>query len=703
MWTRRSSSLFQHINTSLNPEANPGLWDYRLRQTRPLSRNPFEPENTSSRGSYDLTAHDSPPATPTRRQSSKYEDDRKIDHYDADEKIRPESIFSSIKNLDEDWGDQVPGWLNLFFDLAWTATFSSLTSNAKFRNPWDSVSYAAFFTTAWWLWVSQVFYNVEFYTNDWLHVVFTFLQLLLFGALAATTQGFDITDYILHSPGADNLETYDIKTITPERYGAEVLTKISTQVIMLAISISRVVLLIQHLRVAIYARVTSTAKRLPLRLLIVPLSLMISVALFFVAFQVTRSAYGQTPEGAKVKVILWSVAILVEMIAHVVRFQLESSEGTGLKLRSHTSITGRLNDITTIILGEGINAIASTFYAIVKAPGFSNPTATGIFSSAMIVFFLAYLYFNGAAPLKAVRRRVAWVMMHLPWLLSVILLLEGVKNQLVLQSFLVSRAYMHFQIAKLTVMSASSDQLNSTMRPILLQAGMSYNDEYAAYMHMLQSNATLDDTYITKNTSEMADEIWSVWYLRLHMKGVLNMYITFMNNDSIPDTTQAKIQRYLYDYSYTVGDYRSNVRVSGEVPIVYQVVNELVKPSLDNARYIMAMCGATFISLASLNLIQSWPRDRFQWGSIISRYIMGIITVLLLLLNLGQYQEYEPPPDMPESERGIFLRWFDQGWVLPTIALAYAVQFVVDMVLVYLAVWFSRNGHETVSPRPQKM
>ncbi|QRV94297.1 transmembrane protein [Ceratobasidium sp. AG-Ba] len=562
-----SSSLFQHINTSPNPEANPELWEYRLRQTRPLSRNPFDPDVTSSRGGYGLAAHDSPPATPSCSQSSKYEDGRKMDYYDTDEKIRPESesIFSSTKNLDMEWGDQVPGWLNLIFDLAWTATFSSLTSNAKFGNPWDSVSYTAFFTTAWWLWVSQVFYNVEFYTNDWFHVAFTFIQLFLFGALAATTQGFNITDYILQSPGADNLETYDIKMITPERYGAEILTKISTQVIMLAISVSRVMLLIQHLRVAIYARVTSTAKRFPHRLLIVPASLVISATLFFVAFQVTRSDYGRTPEGAKVKITLWGVAILVEIIAHIVRFQLESSKGTGLKLRSHTSITGRLNDITTIILGEGINEIAGVFYAIEKAPGFSRPTATGIISCAFIVFLLAYLYFNGAAPLKAVRRRVAWVMMHIPWLLSVILLLEGmfirpdwVKGHLRLQSFLSSSKQALDEVSNATWTAVTVEELHAATLPVLLEVGMSYDAEFAAYKDLIWANGSVENVYETVNWTNQSLELWYIWYLRLELKGLLNTYLTFMSNETIPDEFQETIQRYLHDYDYALGDYLKN-------------------------------------------------------------------------------------------------------------------------------------------------
>lgn len=60
-----------------------------------------------------------------------------------------------------------------------------------------------------------------------------------------------------------------------------------------------------------------------------------------------------------------------------------------------------------------------------KAHGLGSPTGTTIVCCTLVVFFITYLYFKGAASLRTVRRRAAWALMHLPWLLVVILLLEG--------------------------------------------------------------------------------------------------------------------------------------------------------------------------------------------------------------------------------------------------------------------------------------
>ncbi|CAE6439160.1 unnamed protein product [Rhizoctonia solani] len=481
---QRRSSLFLHVSASPNPNTNPTLWEHRLRQRRPVSRNPFEEEPVPS-GGYGNTVIESPAI-----QS----DAIKFDDAQADssrEEPRPNG------NYDAEWGEQVPGWLNLFFDLAWTATFSSLTSNNKFRDPWDSISYIAFFITAWWLWVAQVSYNVDFYTDDWFHLLFVFLQLLIFGTLAATTRGYDVTNYILHSPGSSELEPYDIMTIRPDRYAAEHLTKTSLWVITFVVALSRILLLVQHIRVVIYAKLSSKHSRLPRRLLIVPASLILSAGLFVAAFMTAWSDWGRHPDGAKVKYACWGSAILVEIIAHVIRFQLDVNKG--IRLRSHGSVTGRLSDITTILLGEGLNAIAGTFYAIEQAPGFSAPTGSAVVCCAIIVFFLAYLYFEGAAPLKSVRRRCAWIMMHLPWLLSVILLLEE---------------------------SAPA--------------------------------------FANETSTAFVNEITKVWYLKIQLSATLNTYLTFMDNDTIPDAVYFKIRRYQNDYNYTLEDIRA--AVTGDSP-----------------------------------------------------------------------------------------------------------------------------------------
>ncbi|CAE6476045.1 unnamed protein product [Rhizoctonia solani] len=651
MTHRRRSSLFLHVKSPPNPNDNPTLWEHRLRQRRPISRNPFE--KSVPDGDYGNTVITSSPVI--QSEPTKFEE---VEAGDP-----PEEPVKLKSNWDMEWGEQVPSWLNLFFDLAWTATFSSLTSNNKFREPWvgslNEAPLAFKLTTNTFIGfrfiycifhngmvamgitgdthqltifssiteTSQVAYNVDFYTDDWFHLIFTFLQLLIFGALAATTRGYDVRNYILRSPGSSELETYDIITINPERYSTERLTKISLRVITFVLAMSRVFLLIQHLRVVIYAKITAKANRLPRQLFIVPATLVISTGLFVTAFLTTIAPKGTEPYGAKIKYACWGSAVLVEMVAHIIRFQLDLNRG--IRLRSHGSITGRLSDITTIILGEGMNAIAGTFYAIEQAPGISVPT--------------------------------------------------GVKNQLLLVNFLNSVDYIMLGISK-SIKIADEAQLNATMRPLLLQAGLSFDREYSKLDDMISSNFSQYASLPNETATAFGDEITQVWYLRIQLSATLNTYLNYMENDTIPETVYSTIRSYQTDYNFTLEDLKvSKATNPPQLPHFGQIQEALVEPSIGNARYIMAMCGTTFIFLASLNLIQAWPRGKF-----------GPIPLGFSLQSLhnGSYVGWN---EQQLSRRAGVFKWIDATCVLPTLALAYAIQFIIDNALVYAAVWHSRK------------
>lgn len=118
---------------------SPALWEHRLRQRRPISRNPFVEESTSDTG-YGLAVIDSPSGQPPLDYKS-----GPGNNTNEPSQSSKEQLSASRKNHDREWGEQIPSWLNLvsnctytraqlltqqfqFYDLAWTATFASLTS-----------------------------------------------------------------------------------------------------------------------------------------------------------------------------------------------------------------------------------------------------------------------------------------------------------------------------------------------------------------------------------------------------------------------------------------------------------------------------------------------------------------------------------------------------------------------------------------------
>ncbi|KAG8692755.1 hypothetical protein FRC09_010976 [Ceratobasidium sp. 395] len=697
------SKLFLHINDNPNPQENDWLLKHRTRQRRPFSSNPFKSVESTTLGGVEAANLPSLSHRPTELG-----DDQQFKNQEnTSTGSAHEEPHGSLKSHDAEW--QKPSeWLDLLYDLAWTASFSSLTSTNKFKTPWDSVSYIAFFTIMWWIWTSQVFYSIDFYMDDWLHLIFIFFQIIIFGLLATFARGLDVSSYILHSPGSTDWEKYDYENVKPELYAAERLTKKSFELVAIVIAVSRTLLFLQYIIgdshiINMYAKRTNGAARFPLRLLIVPCSLIVSIGLFFAGYAVTAK-HGEEPTGAKIKFVLWGSALLVEMVAHIFRLQLEIKGD--LRPKPQGSIVGRFGSITTIIMGEGINAIAGIFYSVERAPVFNKSMIAGILSCAIIVFFLVYLYYEGAAPLeKKVRRRAAWAMVHLPWLLSVILLLEGVKSQLLLSDFNYSYNYVLEQNSNALSANFTEPEFEKVFGDILLKAGMTLRDQVDYYEDMQYQNATAANITIAELDDNTLDEIYGVWFARLQFSSVLNIYLTFMENDTIADDTQDLIQRYKNDYNFTYQDSTSDY-----LYIAYDIVLELVKPSENNARYVMALSGLTLISLATLNLIQSWPRDRFQWISIITRYAIGASMTLLLVLNV-----------VPDREDPALYRWIYsyvdsavrvagvlttgsstiRNWALPTIAIAYILQFLIDTALVYIAKRYG-DTDRSVSERVNK-
>ena len=48
-----------------------------------------------------------------------------------------------------------------------------------------------------------------------------------------------------------------------------------------------------------------------------------------------------------------------------------------------------------------------------------------IVSAAMVIILTFYLYFEGSRPRLSRKRRMLWVLVHLPYMLSLIILFEG--------------------------------------------------------------------------------------------------------------------------------------------------------------------------------------------------------------------------------------------------------------------------------------
>ncbi|CAE6529186.1 unnamed protein product [Rhizoctonia solani] len=744
-----------------DPDSNSSEQRYgRLHQWRPISWNPFDIQDGAGMAREDEEYQhllEKPPTSPNDSLNvpSALEE---YQHLLEKPPTSPNDSLNVPSALPKTESNQLlnpgPAWVNLFYDLAWTATFSSLTQNGQFDTIWDTISYAAFFVVVWWLWASQVLYSINFYTDDWFHLVFIFLQMGIFGMLAATTRGFDITTYILHSPGTPGVlsDPQPLKAITePEEYNNELAARTSIQVIALSIALSRVLLLVQHLRVLMtsiqvialsialsrvlllvqhlrvlmYAHFTVRSRRgrgyrIPRKLQIIPMGLLVSTALFFAAWGLSMTILGISEMGAKLRYVLWGSGLIVEVLSHVHMSRIswprpsfgrlvtykplwnsgDKNEVEGLDSpvtpsfdssaapsllelpvpHSDVTLGSRLEAITTIILGEGINGIASTLYSIISAPGLEGPIIVNILCTGFIVYFLAFLYFEGPSSghtdsKDKIRRKVYWLLLHLPFLLCIVLLLQGelikhvyrlviltssslgVKNQFLLTSFLSTAR----KIAKdldsvdddlLLIWNQPNLGLNGTIIETMVKYNVSWTQEYNELAKNVSKWSSVRTDISSPLNLQQKKELF-IWHWRLSLRILVNLHAIFMGSNTVPDGTETRINKYYQNSTFPQHDHDTPSDYLGNLNY-YSILEEMLKHSIKSARYIMALAGIIFILLGALDVAHSKPRDRFQCGTIISRFLMGFIFLLLLLLNIGEHQKLWVNKGEEHKQAGVF-------------------------------------------------
>ncbi|MBS1723849.1 MAG: low temperature requirement protein A [Armatimonadetes bacterium] len=76
-------------------------------------------------------------------------------------------------------------WLELFYDLAFVAAISQLSSSTAHHMDWHGIGkFMVLFIPIWWAWVGQAFYLSRFDSDDLVHRLMAFLQILIVAAIA---------------------------------------------------------------------------------------------------------------------------------------------------------------------------------------------------------------------------------------------------------------------------------------------------------------------------------------------------------------------------------------------------------------------------------------------------------------------------------------------------------------------------------------
>ncbi|CAE6489884.1 unnamed protein product [Rhizoctonia solani] len=489
-------------------------------------------------------------------------------------------------------------------------------------------------------------------------------------------------------------------------------------VLAIAFASTRFIHLVQYLRVLYYARSStgmnqvndksSTNKSgtdpqvstrpwiecIPPQLKFITNGLLICNPMFITVLVISSLPFGQTITGASNKLGLWFGGFLVEPLSHlsipayrwvIKRIRLlngapvhgqESGSGSKHGGNSNISISSgyelplspgmnlyeRLQTVTTIIVGEGINGIAGILSAAMVAPGAGRAVVVNVISAACTIWFIAYIYFEGPkgdkAPQTKSLRYILWLILHLPFPASTVLLLIGIKNQFLLTGF-------------------SSALFDTTTE---------FNINFREQLDGVTSEPPLEKQHRYESIppgawdclGRVAAEVWS---LRLSLTMAPNAFKVFnKGDDDIINSLKPNITEYYNNTTLVLQDLDRNRQRQPQNETYFKILSQLLDGTLQSTRCIIAFAGLILMSLSLQDLIHSAPRDRYQWGVILSRFLMGIVLCLLLLLNIGKYQALFVPVGHEGQRAGVFL-WLEKFWVSPTIAIAYAVQFFVEIAL----------------------
>jgi uncharacterized integral membrane protein len=101
-------------------------------------------------------------------------------------------------------------------------------------------------------------------------------------------------------------------------------------------------------------------------------------------------------------------------------------------------------------------------------------------------------------------------------------------------------------------------------------------------------------------------------------------------------------------------------------PALSKLINDSAEDRLAPATWVAPIAGGLLIALALVMLVNGLARNRYAWWSMCARIFMGIALCVLGSINTSKKA----------------LEAWTENWLLPTIAIAYAVLYVVDYVSV---------------------
>lgn len=285
--------------------------------------------------------------------------------------------------IESDQDERHASWLELFYDLAFVAVIGQMSTRLVQSHSLEDIGrFAVFFIPVWWAWVGQAFYLSRFDADDLSHRLFSFLQIIILGAMGI---------------------------------GVSRALQGDTNLFILTYIAMRTVLVVQ------YKLVSHNIPRAR------PLANQYAIG-FTMAICVWIASLFVPPA---LQPVLWLVGIMFDFLTP------NLANKTALYIPPHPGhIPERFGLFTIIVLGEAVIATVAT---LAGQTGQHVYPALGVLG-LLLAFGIWWVYFDGAkgaeARLPDPKDRGAmyrlWMYSHLPLHMTIVLLALGVERAMVL-------------------------------------------------------------------------------------------------------------------------------------------------------------------------------------------------------------------------------------------------------------------------------
>ncbi|KAL5476702.1 hypothetical protein ACEPAI_2888 [Sanghuangporus weigelae] len=566
---------------------------------------------------------------------------------------------------------------DLLLEIAMTTAFASLTDGTPVLRGSNLTSYLCFFAMVWWVWASQVAYNVRFRQADWVHRFFVFLQLFVFCALAAFTNNFNVFSGLRQDTIDEGLElkfnvdSGDEALVNQVKRIRLRLPTLNARGVSIIMAFSRLVLLAQYANALYHVRrkypFAWTDRKLPITAFLVHIG---SLFFSFLCYMTAALVIGRNPTRADqiAKLILWFLPLIVEVVIHFV------AAGVPGRVRYPASaIYERSSTVFIIILGGGLDKITNGFQYIVGNVSISGESIGLIFCGVLIVILLFTLYFGTSDGDKlGSRRALALFFFNYFFLSALIVTLQGIAAMLKVGN-LSSALEVAYRFVEICVEKMSEKGLGQQLDASdfddlfitrLEKAGLSLDPFLEQVNEGINTAFVLGDTNIAQNYVYQAD---------------VSIMQTIMDNfNALPDENSFLGVR--MDIFLEKNATETNFVNTTEY---HWIANEVIASNARPALWFFAAGGMILVTLALMCLFNRWPRDRYEWGQTLSRLFLGWIVIIFTAMDVGASSTILTEDFNIEGSRIWFLA--SHSWVLPLYAFALLAEQLIELVLLHLA------------------